>query len=147
VFIARHAHHAVPASSAQARSHRVALQAGGARQHATAVFEKESLHLFTADRHLQLEYIDKIAHAGEASDEGGRLTAPMPGKVIAILVQSGAAVAKGEPLLVMEAMKMEHTITAPADGTITLIHYGVGDQVAEGEALVAIESPVASPSA
>ena len=95
--------------------------------------------MFTASRHLRLEYIDTLAHAGEAAEEGGRLTAPMPGKIISILVQAGAAVSKGDPLLVMEAMKMEHTITAPADGTIALIHYAVGDQVAEGESLVAIE--------
>jgi 3-methylcrotonyl-CoA carboxylase alpha subunit len=117
----------------------VSLQYAGEQHQATPVFEDETLHLFTASRHLRLEYIDTLAHAGEAAEEGGRLTAPMPGKIISILVQAGAAVSKGDPLLVMEAMKMEHTITAPADGTIALIHYAVGDQVAEGESLVAIE--------
>jgi 3-methylcrotonyl-CoA carboxylase alpha subunit len=121
----------------------LSLQVGDAQHRATAVFQGEHLHLFTTARHLELAYIDKLAHAGESADEGGRLTAPMPGKVISILVQAGATVSKGEPLLVMEAMKMEHTITAPADGTISLVHYGVGDQVAEGDALVAIEAPAA----
>ena len=141
VFIARHARRQ-PADAP--RSHQVWLQVGGTQARATAVFEGEHLHLFTAARHLQLEYLDKLSHAGEAADEGGGLTAPMPGKVISILVEAGATVSKGEPLLVMEAMKMEHTITAPADGTIALIHYGVGDQVAEGEALVAIETQSAA---
>jgi 3-methylcrotonyl-CoA carboxylase alpha subunit len=114
------------------------LQVGDRLAQADAIFQDETLHLFTADRHLRLGYLDRLAHAGEAAEEGGRLTAPMPGKVIAVLVAAGSAVSKGEPLLVMEAMKMEHTITAPGDGTIEQIHYGVGDQVAEGEALVAI---------
>jgi 3-methylcrotonyl-CoA carboxylase alpha subunit len=71
----------------------------------------------------------------------------MPGKVIAVLVQAGSTVSKGEALLVMEAMKMEHTITAPTAGTIARIHYAVGDQVAEGEALVAIQPQADAPSA
>jgi 3-methylcrotonyl-CoA carboxylase alpha subunit len=60
----------------------------------------------------------------------------MPGKVIAINVAAGAPVTKGTALLVMEAMKMEHTIVAPMDGTVGEILYGVGDQVAEGAELV-----------
>jgi 3-methylcrotonyl-CoA carboxylase alpha subunit len=60
----------------------------------------------------------------------------MPGKVIAVQVQNGAQVTKGAPLLIMEAMKMEHTIVAPADGKVDEVLYGVGDQVAEGAALV-----------
>jgi 3-methylcrotonyl-CoA carboxylase alpha subunit len=60
----------------------------------------------------------------------------MPGKVIAVHVAAGAKVAKGAPLLVMEAMKMEHTIVAPDDGTVEAVLYGTGDQVAEGAPLV-----------
>ena len=56
--------------------------------------------------------------------------------MIAVQVKDGAQVTKGTPLLVMEAMKMEHTIVAPADGTVDEVLYGVGDQVAEGAALV-----------
>ena len=128
-------------SQAPADGGRPLLQVGDRLAQADAVFEDETLHLFTAGRHLRLGYVDRLAHAGEAAEEGGRLTAPMPGKVIAVLVAAGSAVSKGEPLLVMEAMKMEHTIAAPDDGVIEQIHYGVGDQVAEGEALVAIRQP------
>jgi len=135
------------AAASSGAGSRFTVQAGGQQHQAAAVFEDETLHLFTASRHLRLEYIDRIAHAGEAAEEGGRLTAPMPGKIISVLVQPGAAVSKGDPLLVMEAMKMEHTITAPADGTVALIHFGIGDQVIEGAALVAIEQQAASPSA
>jgi 3-methylcrotonyl-CoA carboxylase alpha subunit len=64
----------------------------------------------------------------------------MPGKVVAVLVESGAKVARGQPVVVIEAMKMEHTISAPADGKITELHYRVGDQVAEGAALIGFEA-------
>ncbi|MGE8261174.1 MAG: acetyl-CoA carboxylase biotin carboxyl carrier protein subunit, partial [Stenotrophomonas sp.] len=65
--------------------------------------------------------------------------APMPGKIISISVKAGDKVEKGQPLLVMEAMKMEHTISATADGTVGEVFYGVGDQVTEGAELVSIE--------
>lgn len=80
-----------------------------------------------------------MAHAGDAEHEG-RLTAPMPGKVIAVLVEAGAMVAKGAPLIVMEAMKMEHTIVAPTAGKIGEILFDVGDQVADGSQLLVLEA-------
>jgi 3-methylcrotonyl-CoA carboxylase alpha subunit len=83
-----------------------------------------------------IELDDLIAHAGDDASDSGRLTAPMPGKVIALLAKAGEAVKKGQPLAVMEAMKMEHTIAAPADGTVSELLYAVGDQVAEGAELV-----------
>ena len=80
--------------------------------------------------------VDRIAHAGDGPAEGGRLSAPMPGKVISFLVAAGEAVTLGQTLAVMEAMKMEHTITAPRDGTIEALLYAPGDQVAEGGELL-----------
>ena len=109
---------------------------GTRRLDAQAVFHDESLHLFTAGGHWRLGYAPPLAHAGDDAQEAGGLAAPMPGKVIALFVQPGAEVKKGQPLLVMEAMKMEHTIAAPADGVVERLPYGVGDQVAEGAALV-----------
>ncbi|KAG1079232.1 hypothetical protein G6F40_016399 [Rhizopus arrhizus] len=83
---------------------------------------------------------DPLAHAQDTQGEhGGGLTAPMPGKIISISVKARDPVAKGQPLLVMEAMKMEHTISAPADGRVGEVFYGVGDQVTEGAELVSIE--------
>ena len=64
----------------------------------------------------------------------------MPGKVIAVLVEPGAIVEKGAPLIVMEAMKMEHTIGAPAAGKIAEVLYGVGDQVTDGAQLLLMET-------
>ncbi|PUA20644.1 hypothetical protein C7W93_01325 [Glaciimonas sp. PCH181] len=79
-----------------------------------------------------------MAHAGEAEAEGGRLTAPMPGKIVAIHVKKGEIVAKGAPLLVMEAMKMEHTISAPSADVIEELLFEVGDQVADGTQLLTL---------
>ncbi len=102
----------------------------------TVVFEGETLHVFHAGFVTQLELFDAIAHAGEDDAHGGKLVAPMPGKIVAILTKSGVQVKKGTALLVMEAMKMEHTITAPADGTVSEFLFLAGDQVAEGAELL-----------
>jgi 3-methylcrotonyl-CoA carboxylase alpha subunit len=102
----------------------------------TVVFEGESLHVFHAGGVTELELFDAIAHAGEDDSHGGKLVAPMPGKIVALLAKSGMPVKKGTALLVMEAMKMEHTITAPSDGTIAEFLFGAGDQVAEGAELL-----------
>ncbi|MGY9054858.1 MAG: acetyl-CoA carboxylase biotin carboxylase subunit [Alphaproteobacteria bacterium] len=88
--------------------------------------------------HFQIH--DPGAAAMGADATGGKLSAPMPGKVTAVHVAAGAKVKKGAPLLVLEAMKMEHTITAPADGTVTALRCGEGDQVEEGIELVAFEA-------
>ena len=73
-----------------------------------------------------------------AEDEGG-LVAPMPGKVLEVLVAQGDVVQAGTPLMVLEAMKMEHRIVAAADGTVVAVHYEAGDQVAQGAVLLDLE--------
>ena len=73
-------------------------------------------------------------------DAGGRLTAPMPGSVVDVLVSAGQKVDKGQPLMIIEAMKMEHTIAAPADGVVAQVLFGRGDQVKEGEQLIQFET-------
>jgi len=83
--------------------------------------------------------VDLLAHAGETQGEGGRLSAPMPGKLISFAVQAGDTVRRGQALAVMEAMKMEHTIAAPADGTVAELLYAPGDQVSEGAELLKLE--------
>ena len=96
----------------------------------------EQVSVFAPEGSGVVHEIDLIAHAGEGAAEGGRLTAPMPGKVIAFLAKAGDAVKLGQPLAVMEAMKMEHTIAAPRDGTIAQLLYAPGDQVDEGGELL-----------
>jgi 3-methylcrotonyl-CoA carboxylase alpha subunit len=108
----------------------------GERQARAVVYTLgESDHVFTAAGAAQILSIDLLAHAGDDASEGGRLTAPMPGKVVSFSVKAGDVVKKGQPLAVMEAMKMEHTIAAPADGTVQELLFAPGDQVAEGAEL------------
>ena len=117
-----------------------AIRLDGRLVRGTVVVDGEEVHVFTGERHLTLGYSDPLAHAGESEDEGGRLTAPMPGKIVAILVKKDEAVVKGAPLLIMEAMKMEHTIAAPRDGVVEELLYSTGDQVEEGVQLLAFQS-------
>jgi 3-methylcrotonyl-CoA carboxylase alpha subunit len=96
-------------------------------------------HVFTAQGATQIIAIDALAHAGESHAEVGRLTAPMPGKLVSFAVKAGDAVKKGQALAVMDAMKMEHTIAAPADGTVAELLFAPGDQVTEGAELLRME--------
>jgi len=122
------------ASSRGADVHDVAL--AGQRHVLTVYATGERISIFAPDGQAVIDEIDPIAHAADGVVEGGRLTAPMPGKLIAFLAQPGDAVKLGQPLAVMEAMKMEHTITAPRDGTVQELLYAAGDQVSEGGELL-----------
>ncbi len=96
--------------------------------------------VFGAQGSAVLTEVDLLAHAGDGATEGGRLTAPMPGKLVAFLAQAGDTVSKGQPLAVMEAMKMEHTISSPRDGTVAELLFAVGDQVGDGAELLRLEA-------
>ena len=110
----------------------------------SVVAEGELLHVFYQSEHAVLQYADPMAHAGVAEVATGRLTAPMPGRVVAVLVAPGDTVDAGAPLMIMEAMKMEHTIAAPHAGVVDTILYAVGDQVADGAPLLSFKAPVAA---
>ena len=99
----------------------------------------EQVSVFAPHGSAQVTVVDTLAHAGEGHKEAGRLTAPMPGKVIAYLVKAGDAIKTGQPLAVLEAMKMEHTIAAPRDGTVAELLFAPGDQVSEGGELLTLE--------
>jgi len=97
---------------------------------------------FSDGRSRRLRLVDpfdlsmyEVAGAAEAT-----VRAPLPGKIIDLRVKAGDTVSKGQPLLVLEAMKMEHTLAAPADGTIKSVRYAVGEQVPEGAELVEFEA-------
>jgi 3-methylcrotonyl-CoA carboxylase alpha subunit len=103
----------------------------------------EITHVFNAQGATQIVAIDALAHAGDTHAEVGRLTAPMPGKVVSFAVKAGDVVKKGQALAVMEAMKMEHTIAAPADGTVAELLFAPGDQVTEGAELLKLAAAAA----
>ncbi|MFN5507754.1 MAG: acetyl-CoA carboxylase biotin carboxyl carrier protein subunit, partial [Burkholderiales bacterium] len=96
----------------------------------------ELAHVFTQAGATRIRIVHPLAHAEGAQDEKGRLTAPMPGKVVSFAVKVGDKVKAGQSLAVMEAMKMEHTIAAPKDGEVTELLYAPGDQIAEGAELL-----------
>ncbi len=120
--------------------HGMDLSYAGQRTTVHVVRNGEVAHVFAPQGATQLTVLDALAHAGETQAEGGRLTAPMPGKVVSFAVKAGDTVSKGEVLAVMEAMKMEHTIAAPADGVVAELLYAPGDQVAEGAELLKLSA-------
>lgn len=94
--------------------------------------------VFTAHAATKIIVLNPFLQQADSSAASGRLTAPMPGKVVSFAVKSGDAVKAGQTLAVMEAMKMEHTIAAPQDGTVAELLYAPGDQVAEGAELLTL---------
>ena len=116
------------------------LQFAGRRMLVEIHQHGEVNHVFASAGATRIVVIDRLAHAGEAHADTGRLTAPMPGKVVSFAVKAGDKVSKGQALAVMEAMKMEHSIAAPADGVVAELLYAPGDQVAEGAELLKINS-------
>ncbi len=114
-------------------------QLGERRVNATVVVSGERRHVFFEGRSWPLALVDTLNTGGAGEDAEGGLKAPMPGKVIALIAEAGATVDKGAPLLVLEAMKMEHTISAPRRGTVKAFRYAVGDQVVDGVDLVDFE--------
>ena len=112
------------------------LDLDGLRLTATVIAAGERRHVFLHGRAYVFARVDPLFHAGAGAGMAGGLTAPMPGKVIALLAEPGSQVALGAPLLILEAMKMEHTISAPAAGTVKAYHCAVGEQVDDGAELV-----------
>jgi len=115
---------------------RLVVDADGARFTATIVPAGEERFVFAPGVRRRLHFVDPLAHAGEDEVHGGHLMAPMSGTVVAVMVKAGDKVEKGAPLIVLEAMKMEHTIAAPSAGVVAAVHFAVGDRVAEGADLV-----------
>lgn len=81
-----------------------------------------------------------IDHQQSDKDQSGNLNAPMPGRVISVLVQEGQEVQAGSPLVILEAMKMEHTIRAPYSGIVEHIYFSTGDFVEEGVELTKVRA-------
>jgi 3-methylcrotonyl-CoA carboxylase alpha subunit len=114
-------------------------QLGERRLRATVVAANERRHVFFEGRAWALALVDTLHVGGAGEEVEGGLRAPMPGKVIALAVEPGTQVEKGAPLLVLEAMKMEHTISAPRKGVVKGYRYAPGDQVSDGAELLDFE--------
>lgn len=121
---------------------RLSGEIGTVRRQAGYVRRGADLSLFLGGRAHRLTVVDPLP-TDEPEEAASGVVAPMPGTVIAVLVEAGARVTQGQPLVVMEAMKMEHTLKAPANGIVSGLHFTVGALVDEGESLVAFEAEVA----
>jgi len=115
------------------------LQLGDRRLRAHVVASGERRHVFLEGRAWPLALVDTVHVGGEGEDPRGGLKAPMPGKVIAWLAEPGATVEAGAPLVVIEAMKMEHTLLAPRRGRVRGFRYAPGEAVGDGAELVDFE--------
>ncbi len=111
---------------------------GGLRLHATLVRQGDELIVLTQGESHRLTLRNPLTEGMEDEVNTGSLAAPMPGTIIQVLVEEGQRVEQGAPLMILEAMKMEHTIAAPQAGRVEAINYRVGDQVQEGAELLVI---------
>jgi 3-methylcrotonyl-CoA carboxylase alpha subunit len=127
-------------ASASRRGEGMAVTLDGVQLAASVVPLGDQRYVYVDGQLHKLMLVDPMAHASEDEHRGGHLTAPMSGTIVAVLVKAGDAVARGAPLLILEAMKMEHTITAPDAGTVSAVHYRQGDQVSEGVDLIDIDA-------
>ncbi|WP_454783177.1 acetyl/propionyl/methylcrotonyl-CoA carboxylase subunit alpha [Legionella sp. WA2022007384] len=114
------------------------IETGIQNIHATIENKKQSLTLYTSQGQITIERFNWETLGAQTTAHKGQLTAPMPATVVAILKNIGEKVKAGERLIVLEAMKMEHTIHAPTDGILLDIFYAVGAQVNEGEELLSL---------
>jgi len=136
----------VAAAAERGADGRLAVTLDGVRLAARVLEHDAALAVFAADKSWIIEAVDPLVPPPGAAAIAGRLTAPMPGRVVQLLVAAGDRVRQGQPMLVVEAMKMEHTIAAPRDGTVAAIHYAPGDLVEEGAELIALAAPESGPA-
>jgi 3-methylcrotonyl-CoA carboxylase alpha subunit len=115
----------------------LSVEVAGKAQRVGVIELDAELHLFRAGRHVMLRLsLTEDALRVSADAEEGSLVTPLPGTLVAVHVTAGEQVARGAPLVTVEAMKMEHTLTAPYAGTVTRIAFGVAERVAAGAVLV-----------
>ena len=131
----------IPATGERGPDGALGVVLDGVHGRATVLDHGLETVVFLSGENWRLIEIDPLA-AREGDDPGaGRLTAPMPGRVTQLLVEAGDAVRRGEPLMIIEAMKMEHTVAAPVDGIVEAVRFAVGDLVEEGAELIALSAP------
>jgi 3-methylcrotonyl-CoA carboxylase alpha subunit len=123
---------------------RFAVTLGDARRTLTALIPEGAVTVFDGPEPIRLTLADPFA--AQAVDAGLELgpVAPMPGTVVALLAKPGETLDTGAPMLILEAMKMEHTLRAPARGRVVRFLCDAGDFVAEGAALLEFEAEEAA---
>lgn len=119
----------------------MAASLDGLRVRARVFVYEDHVHVWLDEGHYDFQYEDARSRQFAASASQGDLTTPLPGVVAAVAVSAGQTVAAGDVLMVIEAMKMEHTITAPHAGTVQAIHFARGDRVPEGSTLLELHTP------
>lgn len=117
------------------------LEVAGRRLRVAAALAGERIELVLDGRRVQLRRAAEAGGGAAELDAEGMLTAPMPGKVARLLVAPGDAVGRGQPVAVLEAMKMEHRLLAPRDGRVGAVHVVEGEQVEEGTLLLDLVEP------
>lgn len=115
------------------------VEHNGLRQQHLAIRRGESLYLHYAGELRSIQRVDPIAEVEASHQHHGGLTAPMNGSIVRVLVEAGQQVEAGTTLVVLEAMKMEHSIRAPHAGTVKALYCGEGEMVSEGTVLVELE--------
>jgi len=118
----------------------VVLEVDGVRRRFDVRRSADAVHVNTAEGQVDLRERPRFADAADQAPTGS-LTSPMPGLVVRVLAAAGESVTKGQPLLVLEAMKMEHEIAAPADGALSELRVSEGAQVDAGAILAVIDEP------
>ena len=116
----------------------VTLETDGVRTTYAIAVNGASVDVDSARGHVRLTQLPRFVDPAEAVASGS-LLAPMPGTVVSVAVEAGQQVEAGQPVLVLEAMKMQHTVSAPYAGTVTEIDVKPGAQVAAGEVLAVVE--------
>jgi 3-methylcrotonyl-CoA carboxylase alpha subunit len=123
----------------------LAVRLGSERIRVRYFVTSPHIHLWWGTGHLDFVLEDPRNLEFTASASGGGLTTPLPGVVVSVAVQVGQTVGQGDVLMVLEAMKMEHTITAPQAGVVQAIHFARGDRVPEGSALLEMATAPGAP--
>ena len=118
--------------------HGIDLEIDGRRSALAVAAVDDHRYIHGPSGDLDLVELPRFPRADRAGSHGG-LSAPMPGKVLSVMVKQGDSVERGQLLLVLEAMKMEHRIDAPWAGTVKTLNVAEGDQVANGATLVVLE--------
>ena len=115
---------------------RASVEVDGRRQLVEYSRDVASLHLWIGGQYWNFGLPDEVREVAASGPMGDELTARLPGTVARVLVMAGDQVAQGQPLLIIEAMKMEHTIRAPYAGRVSAVRFAKGERVTEGALLV-----------